>query len=57
MSFHQSQEMCAQMKTAGSSCEVYAVEGAPHATMFWEGHPEWLGYKQKVPAWLKQAMN
>jgi acetyl esterase/lipase len=58
--FRQSQEMCAKMKQAGSKCEIYAVEGAPHWIGNWEKegetHPEWMGYKQKLPEWLKQAM-
>jgi len=58
--FHQSVEMCDKMKAAGSKCEIYAVEGAPHWIGNWEKerdtHPEWLAYKQKLPEWLKKTM-
>jgi dipeptidyl aminopeptidase/acylaminoacyl peptidase len=54
--FRQSQEMCDKMTEAGARCEIYALKDAPHWLVKWEGHPEWAGYKQKVPAWLKQQM-
>jgi acetyl esterase/lipase len=53
---HQSEAMCAQMKQAGSRCEIYAVEGASHGMVGWEKNPAWQGYKQKVPEWLHQTM-
>jgi len=56
VNFHQSEEMCAKMKRVGASCEIYAVAGAPHWIGNWEKNPEWQGYKQKVPAWLKQTL-
>ena len=54
--FHQSEAMCAKMKQAGSSCEIYAVDGAGHGMVGWERNPAWQGYKQKVPEWLHQTM-
>ena len=51
--FHQSEELCDKMKSAGSSCEIYVLKGAPHWLMKWEDHPEWQGYKQKVVDWLE----
>ena len=36
--------------------EIYALKDAPHWLVKWENHPEWAGYKQKVPDWLKQQM-
>ncbi len=56
LSVHQSTQMCDRMKEAGAACEVYTLAGAPHGADFWEGHPEWLGYKQKVIGWLRQTM-
>jgi alpha-L-fucosidase 2 len=56
VNFRQTEAMCAKMKQAGSSCEIYAVEGAGHGIGSWEKNPAWLGYKQKVPQWLLQAM-
>ena len=54
--FRQSQELCDRMKLAGAQCEIYSLKGAPHWLVRWENHPEWAGYKQKVPDWLKQQM-
>jgi len=54
--FRQSREMCDKMKQAGAQCEIYALKDAPHWLVKWENHPEWAGYKQKVPDWLKQQM-
>jgi acetyl esterase len=53
---HQSQAMCEKMKQAGNRCEIYAVEGAGHGMVGWEKNPAWQGYKQKIPAWLRQTM-
>ena len=48
------------MKQAGSTCEIYSVKGAPHWIGNWEkakeAHPEWQGYKKKLPEWLQQTM-
>ena len=46
----------AKMKRAGNTCEILALEGAPHWLARWEGHPEWEGYKQKVTDWLHRTM-
>jgi acetyl esterase len=56
VNFRQSEAMCAKMKQAGSQCEIYPVEGAPHGVVGWEKNPAWLGYKQKVPEWLHRTM-
>jgi hypothetical protein len=34
----------------------FIVEGVPHNMVGWEKNPAWLGYKQKVPEWLRQTM-
>ncbi len=56
VSFHKTEEMCAAMKKAGAHCEILAVEGAGHAIGTWERNPAWLGYKQKVPEWLRAQL-
>jgi acetyl esterase/lipase len=33
--------------------EVVALEGAPHGMENWEGHPEWMDYKQRVVEWIQ----
>jgi len=50
--YQQSVNMCARMKQAGDSCELYSVEGAGHGMGSWEKTPV---YKQKVLDWLRQV--
>jgi acetyl esterase len=53
--FQQSSEMCARMKKAGASCELYPVEGAGHGIRLWESAPQLASaYKRKIVAWLGQ---
>jgi acetyl esterase len=54
--FRQSQLLCDRMRDAGNSCEIYALQGAPHWLVNWENHPEWQGYKQKVVDWLREKL-
>ena len=35
---------------------VKGIDGAPHGMGNWEGHPEWMGYKQKVVSWLGEKL-
>lgn len=35
--------------------EVIALDDAPHGMENWEGHPEWLSYKQRVVDWIRQV--
>lgn len=52
--FQQSVEMCNRMRTAGASCEVYAVSGGGHGIRWWEAYPSLAApYKAKMIAWLK----
>lgn len=36
----------------GARHELYGIDGAPHGMENWEGHHEWLGYKEKLVEWL-----
>ncbi len=45
-----------QLKKAGARFELILLEGAPHGMENWAGHPEWEGYKQRVPEWLKATL-
>ena len=54
--FRQSKEFCDKVNQAGSQCEIYPLQGAPHWLVRWENHPEWQGYKDKVTGWLKEVM-
>ncbi|HTM47886.1 MAG TPA: alpha/beta hydrolase [Bryobacteraceae bacterium] len=55
--FHQATLMCDKMKQAGSSCEIFAVEGGPHGVINWEKNPAMQAYKSKMVEWLKQKLH
>lgn len=56
VNFLQGRDMCDKIRQAGSSCEMFPVDGAPHGVNGWEKTPSFLGYKQKVVDWLHQTM-
>ena len=39
----------------GVTHEVIALDAAPHGMENWEGHPEWMSYKQRVADWIQQV--
>ena len=51
--FVQHTAFIAQLKNVNARFESFAVNGAPHGMENWEGHPEWMSYKQKLVAWLR----
>ncbi|MFN0124861.1 MAG: alpha/beta hydrolase [Blastocatellia bacterium] len=40
----------------GARYEAMAIDGAPHGVENWEGHPEWMHYKEKLVAWLRKSL-
>jgi alpha-L-fucosidase 2 len=34
--------------------DVLSLGGAPHGMENWEGHPEWMVYKQRVVEWIRE---
>jgi acetyl esterase len=55
--FAQSRDMCARMRSAGASCEVFPVEGAGHGIRWWESYPEFsVAYKRKMIQWLRNQL-
>ena len=54
--YDQSVLMCDKLMAAGNRCEVFTVQGAPHGIGEWEKNPNWVGYKQKLVEWLKEAL-
>jgi acetyl esterase len=50
----ESVKMCAAMKKAGASCELFTVEGGKHGVVGWEKVPGQQAYKAKMVDWLKQ---
>jgi len=45
-----------RLSEVGARRELYAIEGAPHGMENWEGHPQWMGYKQKLVDWLRAQL-
>lgn len=56
--FEQSRDMCARMKQAGASCEVYPVVGGGHGMLWWESSPRLsVAYKHKLVEWLRDQLS
>jgi alpha-L-fucosidase 2 len=45
-----------RLSALNADYERYDVAGAPHGVENWEGHPAWLGYKQKLVEWLRRKL-
>jgi alpha-L-fucosidase 2 len=56
--FAQSEAMCARLKSVGSSCELFPVEGGGHGMRWWESaNPgEARKYKAVMIRWLQQEL-
>ena len=46
-------EMARALEAKAVPHELVRLEGAPHGMENWEGRPEWLGYKDRLVAWLR----
>ncbi len=54
--FDQSVKMCAAMKKAGASCELFAVDGGVHGVGPWERDRAFQAYKEKMVEWLRKTL-
>ena len=48
----QAQAFARRLSTIGARHEVIALEGAPHGMENWEGHGEWMDYKDRIIDWI-----
>lgn len=48
----QAQAFSRRLSEIGVPQEIVALEGAPHGLENWEGHPEWMFYKQRMVEWI-----
>lgn len=55
--YEQSVEMCAKMRVAGASCDLYTVRDGGHGMAGWDRSPEYQGYKVFMIDWLKKTLN
>ncbi len=51
--YKQQEAFSQRLQSLNARYDSFAVEGAPHGMENWEGHPEWMGYKQKLVNWLR----
>ncbi len=54
--YKQQEAFAQRLKSLNANYEAHTVEGAPHGVENWEGHPEWMGYKQKLVQWLRAQL-
>ncbi len=52
----QAQSFDRRLSEIGVPHEVVALDGAPHGMENWEGHPEWMFYKQRVVDWIRRVL-
>jgi alpha-L-fucosidase 2 len=50
----QAQTFDRRLSELGVNHELIALEGAPHGMENWEGHSQWMFYKQRVVDWILQ---
>lgn len=50
----QAQAFAARLESAGARHDLVAIDGAPHGMENWEGHPDWMFYKQAVVEWIQR---
>ncbi|MFB3920544.1 MAG: alpha/beta hydrolase fold domain-containing protein [Terriglobia bacterium] len=49
-------EYDARLKEVHARHDLILLENAPHGMENWEGHPEWMFYKQEMVKWLKEHL-
>lgn len=54
--YSESPKLCAKIKSAGGSCEVFTIEGADHGIGKWEAEPAFQAYKPKMIEWLRAKL-
>jgi acetyl esterase len=52
----QAQTFDRRLNELGVEHDVIALDGAPHGMENWEGHPEWMFYKQRVVEWILEKV-
>jgi alpha-L-fucosidase 2 len=52
----QAQDFDRRLSELGVRHDVIALPGAPHGMENWEGHAEWVTYKQRLVDWINRAV-
>jgi acetyl esterase len=49
-------EMAKKLAESSVDYDFIEIENAPHGLENWEGHPEWIKYKEKMVEWLREKI-
>jgi acetyl esterase/lipase len=49
-------EYAERLKEAHAHYKLILLKGAPHGMEDWEGHPDWVSYKQEMVEWLSDVL-
>ena len=52
----QAQGFSSRLREIGVAHEIVTLDGAPHGLENWEGHPEWMFYKQRMTDWILRTV-
>jgi alpha-L-fucosidase 2 len=52
----QAQAFARRLSELGARHQLIALDGAPHGLENWEGHAEWVTYKQQMVEWLRKIV-
>jgi dipeptidyl aminopeptidase/acylaminoacyl peptidase len=50
------EEYARRLEEVHAKHEIILLEKAPHGMENWEGHSDWMFYKQKMVDWLKKTL-
>lgn len=54
--WEQAQAFEKRLRGLGVRHELIPLENAPHGLENWEGHPEWMFYKERLVDWIRNAV-
>ena len=52
----QAQAFTRRLTELGARHQLIALDGAPHGLENWEGHAEWVTYKQQMVEWIRKVV-
>lgn len=50
-------EYSKELQEVHARSDLILLNGAPHGMENWEGHPEWMFYKQRMVDWLRKVLS
>ncbi len=52
----QAQSFVQRLNVLGARHDLIALDGAPHGLENWEGHRDWISYKQRMLDWIQRVV-